>query len=113
MIRLITLLRRIVEEVKEEMSAYYLTTGAIMVPTGFVVYIETHNILLSAIAFLIGMTALLMGVREIKKEKKRELEILKAQFKTQEYLDEKADIRHKELIDEIKKFRGIEDDKPN
>jgi hypothetical protein len=104
--KLVSLLRQIVGRIKKYMSAYYLTFGAIFTPTAFVYYLETHNALFSSLIFLIGMLSVLWGSIEIKRENKRDLEILKAQFKTQEIIEENTSNRHKELITEIQKLRG-------
>ena len=110
MTRLLTLLRRIVGRLKMFMSTFYMVVGAIMVPTSFLVYIETHDKLLSAFAFVVGLVALIWGIREIQKENAHNLDVLRAKFETEEYFDIKEDIRHKELIQEIKKLGGRQDD---
>jgi len=92
------------------MSAFYLVVGAIMIPTSFLVYIETYDKLLSAIAFVIGTVALIWGIREINREHRHNLDVLRAKYETEEYLDNKADIRHKELIEEIRELRGGQND---
>ena len=63
--RITSLLRRIVGRIKMYMSAFYLVVGAIMLPISFLVYIETHDKLLFALAFVIGLVALVWGIREI------------------------------------------------
>jgi hypothetical protein len=94
------------------MSAYYLAFGAMFTPTAFMVYLETHNPFISSVIFFVGMISVLIGSREINKEEMRKLNEFKAQIMTQDFLDRKADARHKELIAEIKKLRGDKDDKP-
>ena len=84
-----------------------------MVPTSFIFYLEVDDKRLAIFPFMIGMLALLWGFVELWKEKHHAHEVLKAQSEAQKYFDHKADVRHKELIEEIKKLRGGQDDRPS
>ncbi len=107
-----TLWRRIVGGIKMYKSAFYLTIGTIMVPTGFIIFIDSKDIVISATAFILGMASLLMGNIELNKEESRNRKILNTQFENQRIIQSNAEIRHRELIKEIKKLRGGNDDKP-
>lgn len=93
-------------------SAYWLTLGAVFTPIALVYYLDTHNPLVSSIIFVFGMVFILIGNIEIKREYRDNLNIINAQFEIQRTIENNNIVRHKELINEIKKFRGDNDDKP-
>ena len=94
------------------MSAYYLTFGAIFMPIGFLIYIETDNVMVSSLAFVIGMISMFLGIKEIRREEKRNMDIINANFENQGIIEHNDNLRHNELIEEIKKLKGEYDDKP-
>ena len=105
-------LRRIVGGIKMYQSSWWLAFGTIFIPTAFVIYLESHDIVLSGIMFFAGMIAITYGNYLINKERKENFEVLKAQFENQKIMENNTIVRHIELIAELKKLRGEKDDKP-
>jgi hypothetical protein len=94
-------------------SIWWLTFGTIFIPTAFVYYLDSHEKVLSSIMFFIGMGAIFYGNYLINKERKENFDTLKAQFENQKIIENNTNLRHKELIEELRKLRGDKNDKPD
>lgn len=93
------LLGKIVGRIRKNMGAYYLTVGAIFVPTGFIILLETHNKGMAGLAFALGTLALFWGIRHIQRDE--QIENDKWEYQTRIQLG---------MLEELRKLRGEADD---
>jgi len=107
MTKIKTSLKKLIGRIKENMSAFYTSVGAIAVPSAFVVYAVNFSNKWFAIGLLIiGAVALFMAIRSIRQEERKDDAKFDAQIETLDKIRNDITASINTLVNEIRQDRN-------